>query len=179
MPKTAKPKLLGRTKKKKASQVIEKPPPPPRSEPESAVSPALSLMAQQERLSNSSGVGKKDRDLSQASGQIADRSDSEQGVADSRKEEVGCPKDDFDAIRKMILHNLTFPAAARKMGWTGKILVKFTIKTDGNVADIAILSSSGHALLDANLIRAIRKTSPFPKPTRQAQLLLPIAYKLQ
>ncbi len=95
------------------------------------------------------------------------------------KEEKPYLQNNFAHIRKLILQNLTFPTAARKMGRTGKLLVKFTIMQSGEVAEITILSSSGHDQLDDNVISAIQRTSPFPKPPAPAQLILPIAYRLK
>ncbi|MBU0910112.1 MAG: energy transducer TonB [Proteobacteria bacterium] len=85
----------------------------------------------------------------------------------------------FDYIRNLIMRNLSFPAAARKLGWTGKILVSFIIREDGSVEDINIVSGSGHEVLDLNVISAIRRTAPFPKPQKKARFMLPIAYSLK
>ena len=85
----------------------------------------------------------------------------------------------FEYIRKLIMQNLSFPAAARKMGWYGKLVVSFIIREDGNVEDINIVSGSGHDMLDANVITAINKTVPFPKPPVRAQITLPIIYNLR
>lgn len=65
------------------------------------------------------------------------------------------------------------------MGLKGKVTVRFTIEKTGKVSDLTILSSSGHKVLDAKVLSAIRRTAPFPKPRRQAQLILPIAFTLQ
>ena len=77
------------------------------------------------------------------------------------------------------MRNLTFPATARKLGWTGKILVSFIIMEDGNVEEINVLSGSGHDVLDNNVVTAIRRTAPFPEPPVRAQLVLPIVYSLR
>ncbi|MFV0439616.1 MAG: TonB family protein [Desulfopila sp.] len=88
-------------------------------------------------------------------------------------------QENFDHIRQLIMDNLTFPAAARKMGLKGKVMVKFTIEEDGRVTDLAILSSSGHKALDASVLATIRRTAPYPRPSRRAQLILPIAFTLK
>ena len=111
--------------------------------------------------------------------QTGNQQKAEQHARQSENEGKRFLDNNFDYIRKLVLQNLTFPTAARKMGWTGKILVQFTIRNDGEVADIAILSSSGHDQLDDNVISAIQRTSPFPKPPVQAQLILPISYSLK
>jgi protein TonB len=88
-------------------------------------------------------------------------------------------RQNFEHIRSLIMRNLTFPAAARKLGWTGKIRVSFIIREDGRVEDINIVSGSGHEVLDRNVLAAIRRTAPFPEPPVKAQLILPIVYSLK
>ncbi|MBU4261653.1 MAG: energy transducer TonB [Proteobacteria bacterium] len=85
----------------------------------------------------------------------------------------------FAYIRNLIMRNLSFPAAARKLGWTGKISVAFIIREDGSVEDINIVSGSGHEVLDINVISAIRRTAPFPEPPVKARFILPIVYSLK
>jgi len=85
----------------------------------------------------------------------------------------------FEYIRRLILNNLSFPATARKMGLTGKIVVSFLLREDGQVEDIAIVSGSGHEILDNNVVATIRRIAPFPRPPARAQLVLPIVYNLK
>lgn len=85
----------------------------------------------------------------------------------------------FEYIRRLILNNLSFPATARKMGLTGKIVVSFLLKEDGQVEDIAIVAGSGHEILDNNVVATIRRIAPFPRPPTRAQLVLPIVYNLK
>lgn len=91
----------------------------------------------------------------------------------------GTPHSSFEYVRRLILNNLRFPATARKMGLTGKMVVSFFLKEDGQVEDIAIVSSSGHEILDNNVVATIRKIAPFPKPPGRAQLVLPIVFNLK
>lgn len=86
---------------------------------------------------------------------------------------------DFSYVRQRILRNLHFPAAARKMGLTGKIVVSFVLKANGQVDNITIVSSSGHGILDNTVVATIRRVAPFPKPPVSAQLLLPIVFHLK
>ena len=88
-------------------------------------------------------------------------------------------RNNFAHIRELIVANLTFPAIARKMGWTGKIVVMFTLTMEGEAEDIVIVSGSEHEVLNKNVIAAIRRTAPFPKPPTQAELVLPISYTLK
>lgn len=85
----------------------------------------------------------------------------------------------FEYVRNLILKNLNFPATAQKMGLTGNIVVSFLLKEDGHVENIAVVSGSGHDILDSNVVATIRRIAPFPKPPVQAQLVLPIVYNLK
>lgn len=86
---------------------------------------------------------------------------------------------DFSYVRHLILKNLHFPATARKMGLTGKIVVSFVLKADGQVEGITVVASSGHDILDDTVVATIRRVAPFPKPPVSAQLKLPIVFNLK
>jgi protein TonB len=84
----------------------------------------------------------------------------------------------FAYIRDRILKNLYFPPAARTMGWSGKVAVSFVICRDGRVENVKIVESTGFEVLDRNVVNAIKRASPFPRPPVESQLILPILYKL-
>ncbi|MCK9294616.1 MAG: TonB family protein [Desulfobulbaceae bacterium] len=104
---------------------------------------------------------------------------ADNGAGGPANEERQYLRQNFDHIRSLIMRNLSFPAGARKLGWTGKMRVSFIIREDGGVEGITIVSGSGHEVLDMNVITAIRRTAPFPQPPVKAQFILPIAYSLK
>lgn len=83
----------------------------------------------------------------------------------------------FEYIKKLIEKNIKYPARALRMGWSGRVLVSFTILESGHVANMKILSSSGYDLLDENLLDTIKTVEPFPKPPVSAQLKISFNYK--
>ncbi|HHN66290.1 MAG TPA: energy transducer TonB [Nitrospirae bacterium] len=85
----------------------------------------------------------------------------------------------FNYIRDMIQGNLSYPLIARRMGWTGRVIVSFIVCKDGRVENIKVVESSGIAILDRNAVETIKKVSPFPKPPVNARLIVPIAYVLR
>ncbi len=85
----------------------------------------------------------------------------------------------YEYIRKHIMDNLIYTAAAQRMGMRGKVMVSFIINMGGDVEALTILSSCGHELLDANVIKTIHKAAPFPKPPARAKIILPIVYELK
>lgn len=87
-------------------------------------------------------------------------------------------KEHFTYIRDKILQNVSYPIQARRLGWQGKVLVSFVITTDGSVKEMRISQSSGFDLLDNNALETIQKSAPFPQPPLEAQLVIPILYRL-
>ncbi len=85
----------------------------------------------------------------------------------------------FDYIKKLIEKNIKYPARALRMGWTGRVLVSFTILENGHVANMKILSSSGYDLLDENILDTIKTVEPFPKPPVSALLKIPFDYRTE
>jgi protein TonB len=87
-------------------------------------------------------------------------------------------EEQFEYIKMLIEKNINYPARARRMGWTGKVVVSFIILENGRVSDMKIVKSSGYELLDDNVMETIRKVQPFPKPPVRAELKIPITYRL-
>ncbi len=60
-------------------------------------------------------------------------------------------------LNQFINDNLTYPDDALEMGITGVTHVSFVIEKDGSITNVKILKSSGHAQLDSEAKRVIRK----------------------
>jgi len=88
-------------------------------------------------------------------------------------------KENFTYIKDLIQRSISYPARARKMGWTGKVVVSFTVHETGRVSNEVVVSSSGFELLDNNVISTIKAVSPFPRPPIKAELRVPIVYHLE
>ena len=85
----------------------------------------------------------------------------------------------FAYIQDLILQKLSYPAAARRMGWSGRVVVAFMVATDGKVGGIRVVAGSGYQTLDRNAVETVRSASPFPRPPVAAELTLPIVYNLE
>ncbi|MBC8017357.1 MAG: TonB family protein, partial [Verrucomicrobia bacterium] len=57
-------------------------------------------------------------------------------------------KEHFAYIRELITKQLVYPSMARKMRWSGKVVVAFVIAEDGNVLNIRVVETSGFPILD-------------------------------
>ncbi len=88
-------------------------------------------------------------------------------------------KDHFAYIRNKILRNISYPASARRMGWQGKVILSFIISADGSVREVKIIQGSGFAILDKRAMETVKDTAPFPKPPVEAQLVIPIIFRLE
>jgi protein TonB len=75
-----------------------------------------------------------------------------------------------------------YPSSARMSGQEGKVILKAVIRSDGHLADVSVQRSSGHELLDAAAIEAVKLACPLhmkhalDKP--QIVVSLPIVYSL-
>jgi len=84
----------------------------------------------------------------------------------------------FGYIRNLILHRLEYPALARRMGWSGRVVIAFTVCEDGSVEEARVVESSGRDLLDNNAIEVLARAAPFPPPPVPAEIIMPITYAL-
>lgn len=75
-----------------------------------------------------------------------------------------------------------YPNSARMNGQEGKVILKAVIRSDGYLADVSVQKSSGHSVLDAAAIEAVKLACPLymkhaiGKP--QIVVSLPIVYSL-
>lgn len=85
----------------------------------------------------------------------------------------------FAYVKDIIQENIIYPERARRMGWQGKVIVSFIVLENGCASNIKIKESSGHRLLDDNVIKTVKAVSPFPRPPVKSELLVPIVYRLE
>ncbi|MDI9571071.1 MAG: TonB family protein [Pseudomonadota bacterium] len=85
----------------------------------------------------------------------------------------------FAYIRDRILRNVTYPEAAKRMGWQGKVVLSFVIAADGSARAFRIIQGSGFKMLDRSAIETVQETAPFPRPPVEAELVIPIVYRLE
>lgn len=87
--------------------------------------------------------------------------------------------DNFAYIRDKILRNVSYPDMARRKGWQGKVLLSFIVTANGSVREFRIIKSSGFPMLDKSAVKTVKDTAPFPRPPVEAQLVIPIVYRLE
>jgi periplasmic protein TonB len=84
----------------------------------------------------------------------------------------------FSYIKDLIYKHLIYPVIAKRMGWEGTVITTFVVSPEGYAKDVKVSKSSGHEILDENAVKAIKNASPFPKPPVEAQIIIPILYRL-
>jgi protein TonB len=101
------------------------------------------------------------------------------------------PKVSPDVVRKWQMTVNTrlnqykrYPAQARARHHEGRVIVAFTLDTEGHVVNSKIVKSSGSAILDQETLDLITRAQPYPVPPNGAGgqdlfLQVPIAYGLQ
>jgi len=67
-----------------------------------------------------------------------------------------------EKIRKLIKANKKYPPVARQHGWKGRIKVRFTINSGGEVIKTEVVSSCSYEVLNRAAEKLIKDTSPFP-----------------
>jgi periplasmic protein TonB len=87
-------------------------------------------------------------------------------------------KEHFGYIRDLVTRKLIYPPLARKMNWSGKAVVSFTITEDGSIQTVRVVETSGYPVLDKSALETVRGAAPFPKPPVRAEIVLPINFQL-
>lgn len=76
-----------------------------------------------------------------------------------------------------------YPHLARMNRWEGMVVLQAVIRHDGQLVDLKVAESSGHAVLDQDAMEVMRKACPLhlkhPLGKPQVVVQVPISYKLQ
>ena len=82
-------------------------------------------------------------------------------------------------IRTMIENALCYPAIAKKLRLEGVVLVSFSLRPDGYVQNIQIVSSSGSSVLDKKAVQTVASLDgEYPHLEKKVDLSLPISFSL-
>ncbi len=103
-------------------------------------------------------------------------SNLESGAAEKAKNRYLAEQ--FAYIRDKILKNVNYPAIARRLGWEGKVVLSFIITTNGLIKDPRVARGSGYELLDQKALESLMESAPFPRPPVEAQITIPVVYRL-
>lgn len=167
---------------KKPKPVLPMPTPTAGSDSLSTVPDAVAV-ATADRFAASTDSGKglsaarPEQDGSDSRGGLAGRG-AENGESLSGDGGSAYLKSHFNFIRGHLREHLCYPSIARKRGWSGEVMVAFTIYPDGRADDVAIQKSCGISLLDKSAVKTVHNACPFPLPPMAARIVIPIVYQL-
>lgn len=85
----------------------------------------------------------------------------------------------FTYIRDLITQRLAYPRIARRMGWSGRVLLAFVVAEDGSVRSIHVRESSGYPVLDNSAMETVKSVAPFPRPPMAAEIVMPVQFRLR
>ena len=85
---------------------------------------------------------------------------------------------DIASVRAALARTFVYPAEARRRGWTGRVVLAFTLEADGRLRDLEVRSGSGVPLLDEAALEAVRRAAPFSPPGVPVTVLIPVSFRL-
>lgn len=68
----------------------------------------------------------------------------------------------FSKLKRMVEMVWTYPYSAIVRGEEGTVTLRFTIESDGNLAGVEVLKTSGSPVLDSAAVKAVKDSSPYP-----------------
>ena len=88
-------------------------------------------------------------------------------------------KEQLARIRTMIENALCYPAIAKKLRLEGVVTVSFSLRSNGYVENIQIISSSGSSVLDKKALETVLSLNgEYPHLEKKVDLSLPISFSL-
>lgn len=86
-------------------------------------------------------------------------------------------------LRRRVQEALTYPAAARRRGMSGTVHLDISVEPTGRIADVLVVRSSSHEMLDAAALDAVRRLRHVPFPAgvrpRPVRVRLPVVFELR
>jgi len=173
----SKPKSEKPAQKRVAIKEEPAPEPVPVSKPEAKTEPAPAQTEEKESAGRNDGQ-------KQSSGTAANASAGTQtaksgSTAGSNELEQAYISGNYNYILALLRKKLEYPAQAKRMRWTGRVVLRFDVETDGRATNIRIENSSGYKVLDDSAAEAVRLAAPFPPPPVPATLLVPVSFNLR
>jgi protein TonB len=80
-------------------------------------------------------------------------------------------------IRETIQGAVLYPPVARRRGYEGTVIASFAVDMGGMPRDIKLVESSGHGVLDKEVLRVIEHASPYPSVPEEVEV--PVTFRLR
>ena len=87
-------------------------------------------------------------------------------------------------LQRLLERRKNYPVMARKMGQTGTVTMRFTVKPDGSISESEVIEKSVYASLNQaalDLVKSIHGLKPFPPEIQRTSwtMTIPINYDLK
>lgn len=86
-------------------------------------------------------------------------------------------------LRRRVQQALTYPSTARRRGISGTVHLDITVEPSGRIADVQVVRSSSHEVLDEAALDAVRALRQVPFPPnlrpRPVRVRLPVVFELR
>lgn len=88
------------------------------------------------------------------------------------------------AVRQELERHKSYPAVARRLGQTGRVVLRFKVGSDGAVLESALVSKSNFGSLNTSaegILAALKKFQPIPAELKRLswEFTVPIEYRLE
>jgi protein TonB len=79
------------------------------------------------------------------------------------------------------VRHFVYPETARRRGWEGEVVPRFSVVPPGNIEHIQLARSSGYYVIDQATLRALERAelSDLKALSRSFEMQLPIIYRLR
>ncbi|MCR4337113.1 MAG: TonB family protein [Candidatus Omnitrophica bacterium] len=106
----------------------------------------------------------------------------EEGVSENTVPSNEQSENYIQAVKGLILDNISFPDEARENGWSGVAVLNFKILKDGSIKDVVVKESSGQQILDDDALSTVQMLAPFdPLPedlgVEELEVTIPVEYQ--
>lgn len=157
--------------------------------PDAPATGALPVTRTGEDVTNAGAVGPDETAKAVATGrndEVSTRSGD--GAGEDRRDALGGAGGDksryISQVKQWIQLHQEYPEAAREAGQEGVVLIFLKVGRDGQALEYRIMQSTGHPLLDAEIVLAVARSLPLPEiPDTVEQvplkLILPFSFSLK
>ena len=103
-------------------------------------------------------------------------------MADQEEEAV---KSYMDYVAWSLNQGIRYPEYAEDKGLSGRVVLQFTVRSDGKIVDPQIIESTGHFLFRHAALQSLRRVGrrlpPFPPEIRRNAIVMkvPIEYRFE
>jgi periplasmic protein TonB len=105
--------------------------------------------------------------------------ENNQSIIKNRDKEAAEKELVLSGLKEKIARHTTYPAAARRRGMEGTVILVIILDSGGNLKDCQVRESSGHRILDKAAVEMVKRILPYPHTAGTSlEITLPVVYRL-